>query len=285
MAKKKSTKKRRAVVVAGCRTPFVRAFGEFMKIDTIDLGDRAVERPARAHRVARKEIDGVVWGGVILPGTAPERRAARLRWTCGCPAVGRGDDGHPRVRRRVFRRSRCAGGGHRARRGRRHDRGRRGLDEQREINLPQKLVHALAPLAFGKADAKAAARRARAAHADQRDPAARARKSPSAPPGRSWARPPRRWPRRNESSRAKPRTRSPCARTTGRRRPSRAGASTTRSCPCRPPERQAGPRRRHRPRRHHRGEAAQAASGVRQGRHAHGRQLERRSPTAPPRCC
>ena len=42
-----------------------------------------------------------------------------------------------------------------------------------------------------------------------------------------------------------------------------------------------GPRRRPRARRHERREARQAAPGLRQGRHAHRRQLERRSPTAP----
>ena len=44
MAKKKNGwgKKQRAVIVAGVRTPFVKAFGKFLKLDSIDLGDIAV---------------------------------------------------------------------------------------------------------------------------------------------------------------------------------------------------------------------------------------------------
>ena len=42
MADKKTKKPRRAVIVAGVRTPFVKAFGEFLKMDTIDLSVAAV---------------------------------------------------------------------------------------------------------------------------------------------------------------------------------------------------------------------------------------------------
>jgi acetyl-CoA acyltransferase len=73
MAKKKSTaaNARRAVVVGGVRTPFVKAFSEFMKLDTIDLGVKATEALLKKLDVPRQQIDSIVWGGVIFPPTAP----------------------------------------------------------------------------------------------------------------------------------------------------------------------------------------------------------------------
>ena len=70
-AKKKETAARRVVVVGGVRTPFVKAFGQLIKIDTIGLGVAAVGALLERTGIARKEIEGIVWGGVILPGTAP----------------------------------------------------------------------------------------------------------------------------------------------------------------------------------------------------------------------
>lgn len=63
--------RRRAVVVGGLRTPFVRAFGEYTKLDTIALGARAVDALLDKYNVSRAEIDSIVWGGVIFPPTAP----------------------------------------------------------------------------------------------------------------------------------------------------------------------------------------------------------------------
>jgi acetyl-CoA acyltransferase len=62
---------RRAVIVGGMRTPFVKAFSEFTKLDTIALGVRATEALLDKLRVPRHEIDAIVWGGVIFPPTAP----------------------------------------------------------------------------------------------------------------------------------------------------------------------------------------------------------------------
>src|SRR6478672_8993984 len=62
---------RRAVIVRGVRTPFVKAFGQLIKVDTIGLGVAAVGALLEKTGIARNEIDGIVWGGVILPGTAP----------------------------------------------------------------------------------------------------------------------------------------------------------------------------------------------------------------------
>jgi len=71
MAKKKSKPSRRAVIVAGARTPFVRAFGPFMELDTIDLADIAVKGLLDRTELPWGEIDSIVWGGVILPSAAP----------------------------------------------------------------------------------------------------------------------------------------------------------------------------------------------------------------------
>src|SRR3954451_6759134 len=63
--------RRRVVIVGGVRTPFVKAFGQLIKVDTIGLGVAAVGALLERTGIARKEIEGIVWGGVILPGTAP----------------------------------------------------------------------------------------------------------------------------------------------------------------------------------------------------------------------
>jgi acetyl-CoA acyltransferase len=64
-------KGRRAVIIGGVRTPFVKAFGEFLALDSIDLGVAAVRGLLQKYQVPRDQIGGVVWGGVILPGQAP----------------------------------------------------------------------------------------------------------------------------------------------------------------------------------------------------------------------
>jgi len=61
----------RAVIVGGARTPFVRAFAEFTTMDTIALGEAAVRGLLEKTGVPWDAIDGVVWGGVILPPPAP----------------------------------------------------------------------------------------------------------------------------------------------------------------------------------------------------------------------
>ena len=47
-----NTPKSRAVIVAGMRTPFVRAFGPFVKMDTIELGKAAVNGLVEKTKVA-----------------------------------------------------------------------------------------------------------------------------------------------------------------------------------------------------------------------------------------
>ena len=62
---------RRAVIVAGNRTPFVRAFGHYLKLDAVDLGVEAVSGLLRRTELARGEVNAVVWGGVVLPSAYP----------------------------------------------------------------------------------------------------------------------------------------------------------------------------------------------------------------------
>lgn len=66
-----NTVARRAVIVGGNRTPFVKAFSEFLNLDTIDLGVEAVRGLLDRTGLDAAELDGVIWGGVLLPSLAP----------------------------------------------------------------------------------------------------------------------------------------------------------------------------------------------------------------------
>ena len=151
MAKKKNGwgKKQRAVIVTGVRTPFVKAFGKFLKLDSIDLADIAVKSLLERTDLPHDEIDSIVWGGVILPALAPNiarEVALDLRlpasvegMTCtracasGLQAVTLAAAAIERGEADVV----IAGGS--------------DSTSNAPLNLPQKAVHALAPLAFGKA--------------------------------------------------------------------------------------------------------------------------------------
>lgn len=61
----------RAVIVGGVRTPFVKAFSEYLKLDSIALGTAAVRGLLERYPVPRREVDSVVWGGVVLPSGWP----------------------------------------------------------------------------------------------------------------------------------------------------------------------------------------------------------------------
>ncbi|MCA9709286.1 MAG: acetyl-CoA C-acyltransferase, partial [Myxococcales bacterium] len=141
--------KRRAVVVEGVRTPFVKAFSELLKMDAIALGDAAVSALLQRTSLPRDELDGIVWGGVILPGLAPNV-AREIVLDLRLP---------PRVEGHTVTRA-CASGLQAItsavsaiERGDADVMIAGGSDStsNAEIKLPQKVVHALAPLAFGKA--------------------------------------------------------------------------------------------------------------------------------------
>jgi acetyl-CoA acyltransferase len=141
--------KRRAVIVGGVRTPFVKAFGEMLKLDSIALGVAATRGLLDRTEVPIREIDSIVWGGVILPGLAPnvgreialdldlprsvEGMTVTRACASGLQAVTLAAAAIERGEADVV----IAGGS--------------DSTSNAEIKLPQKIVHAMAPLAFGKA--------------------------------------------------------------------------------------------------------------------------------------
>ncbi len=140
---------RRAVVVGGVRTPFVRAFAEFLKLDTIALGCAAVRGLLERTGVPRKDIDAIVWGGVILPGMSPNV-AREIALDLKLPAEVEG---------MTVTRA-CASGlqaitlaAAQIERGEADVIIAGGSDStsNAELKVPQKVVHAAAPIAFGKA--------------------------------------------------------------------------------------------------------------------------------------
>jgi acetyl-CoA acyltransferase len=148
MAAMKKKNGRRAVVVGGVRTPFVKAFGDFTRLDTIALGVAAVTGLLERTGVARKEIESIVWGGVILPSASPnvareialdvgldpacEGMTVTRACASGLQAVTLAAAAIERGEADVV----VAGGG--------------DSTSNAEIKLPQKVVHALAPIALGK---------------------------------------------------------------------------------------------------------------------------------------
>lgn len=142
-------KGRRACVVAGLRTPFVKAFAEFLKMDTIALGDATVRALLDKIQLDPQHVESIVWGGVILPGLAPNvAREIALDLRLGAHV-----EGHTVTRA-------CASGlqaittaAAAIERGEIDVAIAGGSDStsNAELKLPQKVVHALAPLAFGKA--------------------------------------------------------------------------------------------------------------------------------------
>ncbi len=140
--------KRRAVVVGGMRTPFVKAFTDFTRLDTIALGVAAVRALCARHDLPYREIEGIVWGGVILPSGAPNvgreialdlkldpaAEAMTVTRACasGLQAVTLAAAAIERGEADVM----IAGGS--------------DSTSNAEVKLPQQIVHAFAPLALGK---------------------------------------------------------------------------------------------------------------------------------------
>jgi acetyl-CoA acyltransferase len=144
---------RRAVVVGGVRTPFAKAFAQLMRLDSIALGCAAVRGLLERYPVPRRELDSLIWGSVIIPAAAPnvgreivldaqlgpavEAMTVTRACTSGLQAITLAAASIERGEADVV----IAGGS--------------DSTSNAEIKLPQKLVHAAAPLAFGKASPRA----------------------------------------------------------------------------------------------------------------------------------
>jgi len=136
------------VIIGGARTPFVKAFGDFVEMDSIALGVAATRALLDRTEIPISEIDSVVWGGVILPSMASnvareialdldlprsvEGMTVTRACASGLQAVTLAAAAIERGEADVV----IAGGS--------------DSTSNAEIKLPQKLVHELAPLALGK---------------------------------------------------------------------------------------------------------------------------------------
>ena len=60
-------KHNKAVIVGGVRSPFLKAFGDFTRMDTITLGRSVVSALLERYALDKNEVDSICWGGVILP--------------------------------------------------------------------------------------------------------------------------------------------------------------------------------------------------------------------------
>ena len=58
------------MIIGGVRTPFIKSFGDLIRVDTIGLGVAAVRGLLKRIPISENEIDSVVWGGVVLPSTS-----------------------------------------------------------------------------------------------------------------------------------------------------------------------------------------------------------------------
>ncbi|MFD3743455.1 acetyl-CoA C-acyltransferase [Nocardia sp. NPDC058633] len=141
-------KRRRAVVVAGARTPFVRAFTDFTRLDSIALAGAAVRGLIERTGIAPGEIQSIVWGGVVLPSHAPNiarEIALDLKLDFGC-------EGYTVTRACASGLQAVTSAAAAIERGEYDIMIAGGSDStsNAEIKLPQKVVHAVAPVALGK---------------------------------------------------------------------------------------------------------------------------------------
>jgi acetyl-CoA acyltransferase len=63
--------KNKAVIIMGARTPFVKAFGPLMKVDSIGLGVASVGGLINKAKLDPNHIDEIIWGNVVLNTKAP----------------------------------------------------------------------------------------------------------------------------------------------------------------------------------------------------------------------
>jgi acetyl-CoA acyltransferase len=143
-----ATTPRRAVIVGGMRTPFLKAFTEFTRLDTIALGVAATRALLAKYDLPYRAVEGLVWGGVILPSGSPNvgreialdlkldpaAEAMTVTRACasGLQAITLAAAAIERGEADVM----IAGGS--------------DSTSNAEVKLPQQLVHTFAPLALGK---------------------------------------------------------------------------------------------------------------------------------------
>jgi acetyl-CoA acyltransferase len=142
---------RSAVVIGGVRTPFVKAFGDYLTLDSIALGAAAVRGLCQRHAFDTRALDAIIWSGVILPGGAPnvgreivldlklgpsvEAMTVTRACISGLQAITLAAAAIERGEADIV----IAGGSE--------------STSNTEVKLPQKIVHAAVPFAFGKASA------------------------------------------------------------------------------------------------------------------------------------
>eukprot|EP01080_Neovahlkampfia_damariscottae_P009224 gene9224-1310_t len=64
-------KKKKAVLVKGFRTPFVKAFGDFLELDAIELGSECVKGLISKTQLDPELVDEIIWGNVVQNNGAP----------------------------------------------------------------------------------------------------------------------------------------------------------------------------------------------------------------------
>ncbi|WP_328405350.1 acetyl-CoA C-acyltransferase [Nocardia sp. NBC_00403] len=139
---------RRAVIVSGARTPFVRAFAEYTRMDSIALADAAVRGLLERTGLPGAQVQAIVWGGVILPSVAPNI-AREIALDLGLDA---GCEGYTVTRACASGLQAVTSAAAAIERGEYDIMIAGGSDStsNAEVKLPQKVVHAAAPLALGK---------------------------------------------------------------------------------------------------------------------------------------
>lgn len=66
-----AVQKQRAVIVSGARTPFVKSFGELMKVDTVGLSVAAVNGLLNNTELDPTHVNHIIWGNVVMQTNAP----------------------------------------------------------------------------------------------------------------------------------------------------------------------------------------------------------------------
>lgn len=140
--------RRRAVIVGGVRTPFLRAFAQFTRLDSIDLADAAVQGLIDRTGITPTDIQAIVWGGVVLPSAAPNiarEIAIDLKLDPDC-------EGYTVTRACASGLQAVTSAAAAIERGEYDIMVAGGSDStsNAEVKLPQKVVHASAPIALGK---------------------------------------------------------------------------------------------------------------------------------------